>query len=88
MCEVTFTTKTTMHTECTVKHQRTKVIYELWRIKKGFWGIGTSGNWMLCGKTYEIIQEETNQQVIETPPSFSKPGSSGSNSHSTPNLDF
>lgn len=63
MCKVTFTTKTTLITECIVKFQRTKVWYELFHAKKGFLGMW-QGDWALCGKTYEVAEEETGEQVI------------------------
>lgn len=57
-------TKETFETECTVKYEKTKVWYALQRAKKEWFSTGT---WSTCGRTYEIIQEATGEEVLDAP---------------------
>jgi len=75
--ELEVTVNENVKTQCTVKYQKKKVWYKLYKAKKSFWssiGFG-SYSWTLCGKTYVIIEEESGLPVIETPGQVSPTGS-------------
>jgi hypothetical protein len=67
--EYEVTVNETTNTACTVKYQKKKVWYVLYKAKKSIWssiGFG-SYTWTKCGKTYVIIEEESGLPVIENP---------------------
>lgn len=63
-CEVTV--KETIVTSCTVKFQKTKVFFKLYKAKKTWLGL-SYGEWEECGKTYEVQEEESGLPVVEMP---------------------
>jgi len=66
-CQVTVKNATTVNE--TVKYQRTKVWFRLYRAEKSFWnsiGLG-SYEWQAVGKTYQIFDEESGLPVVELP---------------------
>ncbi|MDD2715265.1 MAG: hypothetical protein PHW04_05160 [Candidatus Wallbacteria bacterium] len=62
-CEITV--KETIHTICTIKFQKVKVFFNLYKAEKSWWG--GHGDWSICGKTYEMQDEESGLQVVEVP---------------------
>lgn len=57
-------TRQTLETEMTVKYQQTKAWFELYKAPKSLFG---TPNWTLCGKTYQIVEEGTGEQVVTGP---------------------
>ncbi|MDD2715266.1 MAG: hypothetical protein PHW04_05165 [Candidatus Wallbacteria bacterium] len=64
MCEITV--KDTIKTLCTIKYQNVKTFFKLYKAEKTWWGM-SHGDWIECGKTYQIFDEESGLPVVEVP---------------------
>ncbi|GAB4282041.1 MAG: hypothetical protein Kow0029_27380 [Candidatus Rifleibacteriota bacterium] len=61
VCNVTFQRIKSVVTKTNRKFDINKVWFELLRAKSSIW---TEGEWKVCGKTYEILQEPTGEAVV------------------------
>ncbi|MDD5089924.1 MAG: hypothetical protein PHQ23_03310, partial [Candidatus Wallbacteria bacterium] len=66
MMQIEVTAKETVKTICTVKFQKDKVWFNLYRAQETWWGM-SHADWEQIGKTYTIMEEESGLPVIETP---------------------
>lgn len=62
VAKVSFETVKTISTKTNRKFDVNKIWFELLRAKASNWG--TPGPWEVCGKTYEIINEPTGEEVV------------------------
>lgn len=67
-CEVTM--KDTVTTTCTVKYQKRKTWFTLLKAEKTWLGM-SHGDWVECGKTYQVFDEESGLPVVEIPGTLS-----------------
>jgi len=61
---ILYTIKKTLKVKCTVKFQKSKVWFELFKQKKAPWYAPWQKNsWNVCGKTYDVVEEATGEAV-------------------------